>query len=464
MGRRAATAEPVRRRFAEGFGQACARRAILAAGLVVGLQGLLFADDRRGPGPEDPEEARVALALAPDDEKPTEMPGNPRAKGAGGAASGDEKDKPTEMPGNPRSGPVATAGEGEERPTEMPGNPKAAPAEERSTVRLSAVIYTDYTYTDTPQSTDGDGNAVNPNAFNVTRTYITITGRLGSRIGFRVNPDVRPDTNDSSSDRSLSGSYVFQLKYAFVQVAMQGILTDGSWVRFGLHQTPYVDYVEGYYRYRFQGSLFTDREGYLASSDAGVSTDVQLPGGFGDVHLGVYNGEGFRKFEANDQKSLQMRLALRPFRDKGSRSGLQLLGFAVRDHYVSSAERSRSVLGALYTHPRVRAGVEHMWATDQNASAATPEVKARGFSAWVTPITTRGVEALSRYDSLRPNTDFGGRKKRLIVGVAYWFDTFKDAQAGLLADFERVTYDSDLPAGLAKPEERRFALHGTISF
>ena len=33
-----------------------------------------------------------------------------------------------------------------------------------------------------------------------------------------------------------------------------------SWVRLGIQQTPWVDFEESVYRYRFQGPIFTDRE------------------------------------------------------------------------------------------------------------------------------------------------------------------------------------------------------------
>ena len=37
---------------------------------------------------------------------------------------------------------------------------------------------------------------------------------------------------------------------------MDDWLPRGTWVRFGLQQTPYVDFMEGIYRYRFQGNIF----------------------------------------------------------------------------------------------------------------------------------------------------------------------------------------------------------------
>ena len=80
-------------------------------------------------------------------------------------------------------------------------------------------------------------------------------------------------------------------------------MTKGSWARFGIQQTPLLDYEEGIYRYRFQGTTFTEREGFYNSSDAGASFHYNFPSNYGDVHVGVYNGESYAKTDPNDQKA-----------------------------------------------------------------------------------------------------------------------------------------------------------------
>ena len=91
-----------------------------------------------------------------------------------------------------------------------------------------------------------------------------------------------------------------------MQVNLDEWTTPGTWVRFGQGHTPYVDYEEGIYRYRFQGTTFPEREGYLTSSDAGASFHYSFPNNYGDVHTGIYNGEGYHAPEANNQPSLQI--------------------------------------------------------------------------------------------------------------------------------------------------------------
>ena len=75
-------------------------------------------------------------------------------------------------------------------------------------VKVGATIFADYTVQQQPKGTDSDGNSITPSAFNVTRSYITITGNISHVIAFRITPDIVRETGGSS----LNGSYTFRLK------------------------------------------------------------------------------------------------------------------------------------------------------------------------------------------------------------------------------------------------------------
>ena len=71
------------------------------------------------------------------------------------------------------------------------------------------------------------------------------------------------------TDSSLAGSLVLRVKYAFVE--LDNIKAARSWVRFGAHQTPWLDFEESINRYRVQGTMFSEREALIpGSSDFGV--------------------------------------------------------------------------------------------------------------------------------------------------------------------------------------------------
>lgn len=337
-----------------------------------------------------------------------------------------------------------------ENPPKTAPNPADTPS-----YKVGAVIFSDYIYQSKPEVLDADKNRINPNSFNVGRAYLNVTGNLNHQIQFRITPDIVRETGSGSS---INGSYTFRLKYAFAQLNLDDWTTKGSWLRLGLQQTPYLDYMEGIYRYRFQGSLFVDREGFITSSDNGFSGHYNFAGNYGDTHIGFYNGEGFQKSEANDQKAIQGRIAVRPLPSSDMLKGLRAGVFYDGDNYLRHAEKTRLMPFATYETKWGNTGVEYLQAKDRT-TATRPGVKANGYSVWVTPKVTKTVELLARHDSLKPNKDVDGRKSRDVLGVAYWVPDLQKVTAAVMLDGERVSYSQ-----IAKPDENRYAVHLLVSF
>jgi Phosphate-selective porin O and P len=327
-------------------------------------------------------------------------------------------------------------------------------------IRVGAVIYPDYTFQTSPETTDSDGNRIHPNSFNVTRSYINITGNISRIVAFRLTPDVARETNPASS---LSGSLEFRIKYAYAQFNLDDWMTRGSYARFGIQQTPWLDYAEGIYRYRFQGTMFVEREGYFASADAGASLHYQLPSDFGDVHVGVFNGENYNKAEVNDQKALMVRATVRPLaRGAAALRGIRGSVFYDADRYVKNADRTRFIAALNFEHAYVNAGIEYLDTNDRaSGSPADAEVHGRGYSFWATPKTAKGWEALLRYDHLKPNTAFSRVRNRSIIGVAYWFPRQGNVSSALMLDYDSQTFEN---FAAAMPKQSRIAVHGLISF
>lgn len=332
------------------------------------------------------------------------------------------------------------------------------PPDDTPAIRVGVTFFGDYTITQKPRFTDADGNDVTANAFNVGRAYLNITGNVSHVIAFRITPDIVRETGTGSS---LNGSYTFRLKYAYAQFNLDDWMNKGSWARFGMQQTPWTDFIDGVYRYRFQGATFEDREGFLLSSDIGASFRYNLPGNYGDVHAGIYNGETYSKPEANNQKGFMVRGSFRPMRMHPVLRGLRVTGFYDHDAYVKDAERRRGIVALTFEHKHLNAAFDYFTATDRNASASKPKVDARGFSIWATPRATDGWEGLIRYDHLEPNTDLDMKKNRVLAGVAYWFPHQGSVSAAMLFDVEQVNYDN---FASSRPTERRIALHALVNF
>jgi len=337
------------------------------------------------------------------------------------------------------------------------------PPDDTPSFKVGAVIYADYTWTDEPEITDVDGNVVDPSSFNVTRAYINVTGNINHLISYRITPDITRQTLSTGAQTlSDNNSLVFRLKYAFGQFNLDDSWkSKGSWVRFGEQATPYVAWMEDIYRYRFQGTIGFEREGYLSSSDFGLSTHYNFAGNYGDVHAGYYNGENYAAAETNDQKAFEIRATLRPAPMVSWLRGLRITGFWVDDAFARSDPRRRLAGALTYEHKYFTFGAEHLQAREQ-PNAASPETKSKVSSVWLIPKLGKGWELLLRHDWRSPNEDTSSvERRRNIAGVAYWFKTQSPAAASLLLDYEHVDNTDFLPAA---PDETRYALHSLFSF
>jgi len=331
------------------------------------------------------------------------------------------------------------------------------PPNDTPSFKVGATIFADYTYNDSPTVTDADGNTIHNSSFNVSRAYINVTGSLNHLLQYRITPDI---TRESGTGSSLNGSYTFRLKYAYGQFNLDDWTTKGSWVRLGVQQTPFIDYNESIYRYRFQGTTFEDREGLFPSSDAGVAGHWNAPNGYGDVQAGIYNGEGYSKSETNNEKAFQIRGSFRPLPLGGVWKGLRITGYADEDHYIQGAKRQRHVGQVTFEHPLVNIGADYVMTKDRT-SATKAEIDGKGYTIWATPkLGTNGWEALLRHDEFVPNKNVDNQKrKRDILGIAYWFQHLQGVQTALMLDYDKLTQP-----GFGKPDDTRFGLKLLINF
>jgi hypothetical protein len=292
------------------------------------------------------------------------------------------------------------------------------------------------------------------NSFDVTRAYLNINAQVASRVRFRFTPDIRRIT-----DGSLAGSLTLRVKYAFGQLDTLG--QAGSWARFGLHQTPWLDFEESINRYRVQGTMFSEREGLIpGSGDFGASYFTPLPRGYGEVHGGVFNGEGFTQAEANKYKSVQARLTVRPFPNRGIAHGLRVSGFFNKGWYAADRPRDLGIVMGSFEHRHLVVTLQHLNATE-TPSATTPiEMHRNGWSVFAEPRQgPSGWAGLVRYDSLEVDEAVpDSEKQRAIVGGGYWF-VWPRARVGLVATNEHVNYDL-----ATQPDENRILLQMHFEF
>jgi hypothetical protein len=336
-------------------------------------------------------------------------------------------------------------------------SPAAPAVDDTPSFKIGGVLFGDYTYQSSPKTLDSDGNSVHASSFNISRAYVNVTGKLNHWILFRITPEA---TRETGSGSSLNGSQTFRLKFAFAQFNLDDWAPKGTWVRFGVQQTPLIDYEEQIYRYRFQGPTFADREGYIGASDAGLSAHFDFPGNHGDIHGGIYNGDGYNRADANDQKSVQLRASLRPLPASPLLKGLRITGFINSDHVVQGAKRERVLEQVTYEHPRFNAGFDHISTTDASSSHAR-EIDGDGYSIWATPRLTSQWELLLRHDDLKPDDKTSQHRTRNIAGVAYWVPNLQKVTAAFLADYDSLEQKNYSPA---RPKDTRYGLKMLIQF
>jgi hypothetical protein len=290
------------------------------------------------------------------------------------------------------------------------------------------------------------------NNFDVTRAYLNINAQVSKNVRFRFTPDIR-----RINDGSLSGSLVLRVKYAFAQFDN---ITPKGWIRLGAHQTPWLDFEEGINRYRVQGTMFSEREALIpGSSDFGASYFTPLPGEYGEVHAGIYNGEGFGQPEANKYKSVQVRGTVRPLPHGGVIRGLRVSGFYNAGWYAADRPRRLGIVMGSFEHKHVVATLQALKATER-PTPLRADVDRTGWSAFVEPRQgPSGLAGILRYDSFDPDDAVGGNAQdRVIAGGAYWF-VWPRAKLGFVVTNEQVHYDL-----ASRPDENRLLFQTHVEF
>src|SRR5687767_14647227 len=248
------------------------------------------------------------------------------------------------------------------------------------------------------------------NAFDITRGYFNVEARLSDRVRVRFTPDVRPTT-----DASLNRNLALRLEYASLDVEV----SDGVSVMFGLHEMPWLTFEESLNRYRVLGPSFAERLGLIPGpSDLGAS--IKATGGRTEVHVGVYNGEGYGRAEADKYKSVDGRATFRPFSADSAAGNVSISGFYQYGWYARDRPRNVAIVMGSYEHTHVVATAQYLSATDNPFVAV--DVERRGLSFFGEGRQGRtgwaGVGGVDFFDPDASNES--DSRRRLIFGGAHW--------------------------------------------
>jgi len=329
------------------------------------------------------------------------------------------------------------------------------------TVTVGGVGYFQYGYgfnADSTLKTDNSTSYGHQNYFDVTRAYINVVAKLPHGVGARITPDIITSRNNTAT------GLIFRLKYAYASwTPTNSILT----FKFGVIQTPWLDWEEALWDYRMQGQMAMERAGYLSSSDFGISVD-------GNVHYdklnftaGIYNGENYSAGtvgpngligDANKDFSARVSYKILNTDLPGKVGGLRITGYGQYGTPNGGGERYRAIGELSYQTKMFLLAAEYGWAQDSVtgdsgiAVTSKPQQTGRVLSFYgVLRIPNSMWQIILRYDQNDPNTAStspDNTQNRIIGGVAYQLSANLRLMAGVdLAATPGAVYNNKYNAG-----------------
>ncbi len=287
-------------------------------------------------------------------------------------------------------------------------------------VKLGTLFYGEYLYDFNKQVLNADGSKGARNLFQLNRGYINLRAELTPEIKVRVTPDISRDS---------TGDYKLRLKFGYVDFHDFLAAYPSLEAKLGQFETAWLDYEEGLWQYRMQGTMLIEREGFINSADLGASFKGKLPQGFGDWQTDVINGEGYHKDETNKYKSVQARLTLTPLQFSPYTKGLNLTGWCElgRENLQRNMDRIIAFAGYKYEDD-LFLGFEYDWTHGKDkfasASRGINNTKGAGYSAmaWYRMPFLAPLRVMGRYDHFNHNEDAlasASTVNRYIYGASY---------------------------------------------
>lgn len=297
------------------------------------------------------------------------------------------------------------------------------------------------------------------NNFDITRAYINVIGRFNGGIMTRITADVYHD-----ADATAGGSLLYRLKYAYAAWTPTG---SPFTFRFGLTQTPWVDYEETLWDYRMEGTTPFDRAGYMSSSDFGLAVDGNFNHDAFNFQAMASNGENYNHTPGDQNKDFAARASFRLLAtDDGSRAGgLRITGYVQSGTPTGGGQRQRYIGLVSYRSKMLTLAAEYGATKDSATTSANSLKKGSVLSAFgVLHFGASPLAIIGRLDLVDPNTcsNFvantdcplsANYDKRTIIigGLSYQLSP----NVRLLADIDATSYQT--PASGAAPKSMSLA-------
>jgi hypothetical protein len=310
------------------------------------------------------------------------------------------------------------------------------------TLDFSGILFANYQYRTDP------GPSQSANRFDLERAYLTFRIPAGDRASVRVTTDVFQQTTPGND--SYYRGWTVRAKYAYLQY---NYLNGSDWkasARIGLLPTVFIEHDEQFWP-RWISPSPTERAGYFASADAGISNTVSIPGRMGEIYASVVNGPGYTSREVDRFKDYSARVTLTPWA-KYSHSMLRGLAVsawgyrgATASKFVDGGQGQAGPIGTALDrdrwglhignlNPRITFGIQYASRREQGElgsnTAASPREVVDSTGTLVSgyalvrpfnpgPAKPHPLSLLARYDRVTVNTDSDARYDAIIGGLIW---------------------------------------------
>ena len=213
--------------------------------------------------------------------------------------------------------------------------------------------------------------------FEIDRAY------LGYQVNFTENWSAKViyDMGETSMDGA-------NQRIGFLKNAMVGYKHGGLQVNAGLTDCEAFTFQQNFWGYRYLYKSFMDKNGWDNSADLGMVGKYSFTD-WVSADLSVFNGEGFKKIQLDDQLSYGLGLTLNPVKGLYFRCYGEMK--TARD--TTAQELLSAFVG--YKNEHFRVGAEYnMMANQKNVDGHSLS----GFSVYATGVLTSKLELYARYD------------------------------------------------------------------
>ena len=225
----------------------------------------------------------------------------------------------------------------------------------------------------------------------ISRAPTSMSRGVRHWFSFRITEDMQAAETGTGS--TLAGHRTYSgIKYGLRPGRLRRLRYEGLVVAVRLQQTPYIDFVEGPYRYRFQARPSRTPRACLSRRTSARAPATFSPMNYGDVHVGAYHGDGLPSQNdqtgVNNEKSFQIRACVaaraRWCRPQGTAASPACTTATTTSRTPNASDSRRHDLRAPVRQRRLR--VRRREGPDElhEDGAATQRT---GYSAWVTPRT-----------------------------------------------------------------------------